>query len=298
MSRWGGRTIAVTAILVSGLLVEAEVAQAAVGPEVQATAPATAPSGTSPTGASPVGAALVGFGPVGTLVAAVQPLPRADVPGTTADAVSRGSAGSWAVGDVDRPVPTASLVKLYVAEGILAAARTAGTVLPAEDLARIDASLTTSDDLAASQLWVDYDGPAVLADVVARYDLQGTTAPTPDPGAWGETLTTAGDLARFLSELPERAHPDDAQLLLGALARATPVGADGFDQAFGLLGPGRSPDVAAKQGWMVLDGQRHLQSIGVVDDQVVVVLAVFPADVVDWPAARAAVDAAAAALTR
>ncbi|MEI4281305.1 class A beta-lactamase-related serine hydrolase [Klenkia terrae] len=296
MSRWGGRTVAVTAVLVAGLLVEAEAAQAAPVAVVRSVQP-TALVAPFPA-VSPIGAALVGFGPVGTLVAAVAPVQSPEPPGTTADAVARGSAGSWAVGDVDRPVPTASLVKLYLAEGILATARTAGTALPAEDLARIDAALTSSDDLAASELWVAYDGPAVLADVVARYDLQGTSAPTPDPGAWGQTLTTAADPARFLTELPDRAHPDDAELLLGALSRATPAGADGFDQSFGLLGPGRSAGTAAKQGWMVLDGQRYLHSIGVVDDRVVVVLATFPVDVVDWPAARAAVDAAAAALSR
>jgi hypothetical protein len=299
MSRWGGRTVAVTAALVAGLLVEAEAAQAAPAAAVRSVQPTALAAPLAPLPlVSPVGAALVGFGPVGTLVAAVAPVQSPEPSGTTADAVARGSAGSWAVGDVDRPVPTASLVKLYLAEGVLAAARTAGTALPAEDLARIDAALTSSDDLAASELWVAYDGPAVLADVVARYDLQGTSTPTPDPGAWGETLTTASDLARFLTELPDRAHPDAAELLLGALSRATPAGADGFDQSFGLLGPGRSAGTAAKQGWMVLDGQRYLHSIGVVDDRVVVVLATFPVDVVDWPAARAAVDAAAAALSR
>ncbi len=293
--------MAVASVLVAGLLVEAEAAQALpvaavpVARAVLTVPPAPSPSSSLP---SPAAAALAGFGPVGSLVAAVRPAQSAEPPGTTADAVARGSVGSWSTGDVDRPVPTASLVKLYLAEGILAAARTAGTDLPAGDLARIDAALTTSDDPAASQLWVTYDGPTVLADVVARYDLQGTTAPAPDPGAWGQALTTAADLARFLTALPDVAHPDDAELLLGSLRQATPVGADGFDQAFGLLGPGPSGEVAAKQGWMYLDGERYLHSVGVVADRVVVVLATFPADLVDWSAARSAVDAAAGALTR
>jgi hypothetical protein len=243
---------------------------------------------------SPALAAQAAFGTTGTLVVQVQPVDLAGTPGTRA----RGSAGSWSAGDVDRPFPTASLVKLYLAEGVLAAARASGAPLGEDDRQRIAAALTSSDDQAASELWVIHDGPGVLADVAARYGLRGTAAPTPDPGAWGSTTTTAADLARFLVELPHRAHPDDAAWLLGLLRSATPLGADGFDQSFGLLGPGRTPGAAAKQGWMCCtDGLRHLHSIGVADGEVVVLLAEFPVEV-DWPAARAALDAAATAISR
>ncbi|MEI4271248.1 serine hydrolase [Klenkia sp. LSe6-5] len=248
----------------------------------------------------PALAARAAFGAAGAVTVLVTPQDPAQVPGTTADASARSVAGTSAAGDVGSPVPTASLVKLYLAEGVLAAARVAGAPLPAADLQRIEAMLTVSDDAAASELWVAHDGAAVLADVVARYGLTGTAPPTPDPGVWGSTTTTAADLARFLVQLPDVAHPDDADRVLGALHRATPLGADGFDQSFGLLGADlleREPDVAAKQGWMCcLDGVRHLHSVGLVAGTVVVLLAAFPTEV-EWPAARSALDAAAEAAT-
>ncbi|SDO07078.1 Beta-lactamase enzyme family protein [Klenkia soli] len=285
----------VAAVLVAGLLVEADAASAA--PAVPAPTPVlTAPAVPGRTAAvvPPATVALAAFGGTGSLVALVGPSPRP----VSSSAGHRGTAAPSTAGDVDAPVPTASLVKLYLAEGILSAARTAGTVVPELDLARITAMLTTSDDTAASELWVAHDGPAVVVDVAARYGLRATAPPTPDPGAWGSATTSAADLATFLADLPDRAHPDDADLLLELLAQATPVGADGFDQSFGLLGPTRSADVAAKQGWMCcVAGQRYLHSVGLQDGRVVVLLASFPADV-DWSVARAAVDAAATAISR
>jgi hypothetical protein len=301
MRRWGGRTAAVTAVLVAGLLVEA-------GPATAATAvaaPLPRPAAVTPAdrfaadltaaGPSPAQAARAAFGPVGSLVVVVAPDEPRRPPGTSADAAARTTEGTSVAGDADLPVPTASLVKLYLAEGILTGARTAGAPLPAEDLARVEAMLTSSDDPSASELWVAYDGPAVLADVIARYGLAGTTPPSPDPGAWGSTRTSAADLVRFLTALPEVAHPEDAALLLGALGRATPTGADGFDQSFGLLSPAVDGVQAAKQGWMCcVDDVAHLHSVGLAGDRVVVLLAAFPPGT-DWAVARAALDAAAAA---
>ncbi len=305
MRRWGGRTVALTAALVAGLLVEAGPATAA--PSVVAAPlprPTPRPRRHRPRRhprrrwypvRRPRRAAQAAFGPVGSLVAVVTPADPPAPVGTSADAASRTAEGTSVAGDADYPVPTASLVKLYLAEGILTGARRAGTPLPAEDLARIEAMLTSSDDPSASQLWVTYDGPAVLADVVARYGLTATTPPSPDPGAWGSSRSSAADLARFLTALPDVAHPDDAALVLGALGRATPAGADGFDQSFGLLSPALGGADAAKQGWMCcVDGARHLHSVGLVDDRVVVLLGTFPPDL-DWSAARGALDAAAAA---
>lgn len=276
MVRGGGRVVALTAALVAGLLVEAAPATAA---STVVASPLVAPAVAGPTSAgtpTPAQAAQTAFGPVGSLVVAV---------------------GTSVSGDAARPVPTASIIKLHLAEGVLAASRAAGSALPAADLARVEAMLTSSDDTAASELWVRYDGPAVLADVVIRYGLTGTTAPAPDPGAWGSSRTSADDLVRFLTALPEVAHPDDAELVLDALGRATPTAADGFDQAFGLLSPAVGDAVAVKQGWMCCtDGVRHLHSVGVVAGRVVVLLAEFPVEV-DWTAARAALDAAATAAT-
>jgi hypothetical protein len=146
-----------------------------------------------------------------------------------------------------RPFPTASMVKLFVAEDLLHRARTGRLALRPGDADLLRRMIISSDDPAASTLWVRYDGERAVRDVARRYGLTGT-APPAIPGQWGRTMTTARDLARFLSLLPVVAHPADADRLLGWMREATPAGADGFDQRFGLFGA--SEDVAVKQGWM------------------------------------------------
>ena len=197
----------------------------------------------------------------------------------------------------DRPFATASLVKLYLAEGLLHRARATGAALSVADSARVAAMLSSSDDDAASRLWVDHGGPAVLADVAARYQLSATSPPT-TAGAWGQSTTSARDLARFLTTLPETAHPDDVRTMWGPLSRDTAVAADGFDQRFGLLADDLVPPGSpVKQGWMCcVDDVRHLHSVGVVGDRVVVLLTAVPA-AVTWAALRSALAAAAAATT-
>ena len=90
---------------------------------------------------------------------------------------------------------------------------------------------------------------------------------------------------------------DDTATLLGWMRSATDTAADGFDQTFGLL-PGRAGNgVAAKQGWMDGAGDgRRVHSAGVfADGTVVVLLGDFPRST-SWADARAALDAAAAAV--
>ncbi|MGR7027340.1 serine hydrolase [Geodermatophilus sp. URMC 62] len=194
----------------------------------------------------------------------------------------------------DRPFPTASLVKLFLAEDVLHRARTGQLTLQPRDWRLLQAMISASDDPAASELWDRFDGPRTVRDVAARYRLTGT-APPADPTQWGETTTTAGDLARFLALLPTVASPADATTLLVWMRTATPLAADGFDQRFGLLGavPGRP---AVKQAWMCcLGGSRHLHSVGVVGTRVVVLLSEVPRSV-GYPRAAAALTAAAASL--
>jgi hypothetical protein len=186
------------------------------------------------------------------------------------------------------------MVKLFVAEDLLHRARTGLLRLTDEDFALLQSMIRRSDDPAASALWVRYGGARMVTDVAARYGLTGT-APPSSPGEWGETTTTARDLARFLSLLPVVAHPADAAALQFWMRTATPVAADGFDQQFGLFGTA-PPLTAVKQGWMCcVGGNRHLHSVGVVGTRVVVLLSEVPR-AVGYDAARAALTAAAAAV--
>ena len=278
--------------------------QAAASPPAQApTRPGTdpAPSPGPAVARDAVLAARDGFAAAGGATVAVFVSDGAPAPTGTisADSAERASSRHEAGWLADQPFPTASLVKLYLAEGLLHRARADGVPLSPEDGDVLDAMLTRSDDDAASRVWVRNDGPDLVTSVAARYALTAT-APPSQRGEWGETTTSARDLGRFLTAIVELAHPDDAARVLGALARVTPAGADGFDQRFGLLAPGAAPAGSpAKQGWMCcVDGNRHLHSVGVVGDRVVVLLTQTPAGR-GWTPARAALDAAAvAALSR
>ncbi|MEX5720246.1 serine hydrolase [Geodermatophilus maliterrae] len=193
-----------------------------------------------------------------------------------------------------RPFPTASIVKLFVAEEVLHRVRTGQLSLEPRDWRLLQDMIRSSDDPAVSELWDRFGGTQMVRDVAARYGLKGTRPPA-DPTQWGETITTARDLARFLALLPTVAAPADATTLLVWMRTATPVAADGFDQRFGVFGtaPGRP---AVKQGWMCcLGGNRHLHSVSVVGTRVVVLLSEVPRSV-GYDRATAALTAAAAAL--
>jgi hypothetical protein len=194
----------------------------------------------------------------------------------------------------DRPFPTASTVKLFLAEDILRRARAGQIELTESDGVRLGKMIRDSDDAAASALWVRFGGARAVDDVATRYGLSGT-APPAVLGQWGETTTTARDLARFLARLPVTAHPADATALLEWMSTAAPVAADGFDQRFGLFGT-VSGSPAVKQGWMCcVGGNRHVHSVGVVGHRVVVLLSEVPR-AVGYDQARASLSAAAAAV--
>jgi hypothetical protein len=234
---------------------------------------------------------------VGTLAVflARQHVPAQGLPIRAVEALSARVAASTAGNAAaDRPFPTASMVKLFMAEDILHRARTGRLALRVDDPFLLQEMIRASDDPAASTLWVRYGGGRMVADVARRYGLSGT-APPAVASQWGEATTTARDLARFLSLLPTVAHPDDAAALLGWMRTATPLAADGFDQQFGLFGTA-PPGTPVKQGWMCcLRGHRHLHSVGVVGSRVVVLLSEVPRRV-GYEEARAALTAAAAAV--
>jgi hypothetical protein len=268
--------------LVAALLVAPPSGAAAGGPPVSQLVPAV----------------VAAYGGPGTLAVAIAAQLRPGQAWTTPAAEAR--AGRLPVIAADngpaaaRPFPTASLVKLFIAADVLHRAREGHVVVPPEDWARLQDMIRRSSDPAASSLWVRYGGGRMVADVAGRYGLTGT-APPGDSSQWGETTTTARDLARFLALLPVVAHPYDAATLQIWMRTATPLGADGFDQRFGLLGsaPGHP---AVKQGWMCcLGGNWHLHSVGVLGTRVVVLLSEVPRGVgVD--AGRRALTGAAGAL--
>jgi hypothetical protein len=194
----------------------------------------------------------------------------------------------------DRPVPSASLVKLLVVQQLLA--RAGPTEWDGTTYRRLERAVTVSDDSAMNVLWTTYDGPALVRAAAAEFGLTGT-APPVVPGQWGQATTTAADVATFLAALTARPGSAAATTLLAWMRATGPTAADGFDQTFGLLSGAGGAGVAAKQGWMCcVDGARQLHSAGVLGDgRVVVVLAEMAAGT-PWTRAGAAVDGVAAAL--
>lgn len=234
--------------------------------------------------------ALAPSGTGGTLAVVVAPVQsaRASLADRTPAPVGNAAA--------DRPTYSASLVKLLVVEDVLHRARTGALTLTTADRQLLMSMLITSDDPAMNTAWERWGADQMVRDAAARYGLT-STAPPAELGQWGQTVTTAGDMARFLAALPVTAHPEDATTMRFWLSMATPLGADGFDQSFGLLAQD-TPGTAAKQGWMCcVADTRHLHSVGYVDDTVVVLLGEVPA-ATGWDVAIAGLDAAAAALLR
>jgi hypothetical protein len=250
-----------------------------------------------PPAAELVPAIEAAYPPVGTLAVFVAPQ-QIPVSGLTIRAAEARTAGLAAAtggnAAADLPLPTASMVKLFIAEDVLHRVRTGRLVPRADDPRLLERMIRSSDDPAASTLWVRYGAGRMVTDVARRYGLTGTTPPA-SPGQWGSTTTTARDLARFLALLPAVAHPDDAETLLTWMRAATPVAADGFDQRYGLFATA-TPLTAVKQGWMCCTrGKRHVHSVGVVGERVVVLLSEV-SRAVGYDEARAALTAAAAAV--
>ncbi|WP_434448728.1 serine hydrolase [Lentzea sp. E54] len=183
----------------------------------------------------------------------------------------------------DKPFYSASLSKLILAADALRQPLSDGD----QDLIR--RALSASDDNAMDVLWTRFDGMGAIGRVATEAGLTGTHAPE-DPSQWGEVVITANDMVRLYRHIlgsPVR----DA--VVAALSSAPATAADGFDQAFGLLG---NAGGYAKQGWMYyLPSSVYLHSAGVLDNRyAVAVLTTSPTG--SWTTARQSINAVTAAV--
>ncbi|HEX4251126.1 MAG TPA: serine hydrolase [Pseudonocardia sp.] len=196
------------------------------------------------------------------------------------------------------PFYSASVVKLFTVVDILHRVETGQATLSQTQLNYIQRALTVSDDNAMNALWEQFGGSSTVTELVGLANLQDTQPPS-DPGEWGETKLSARDVVAVYQYLLTSLNPGDQQLVLNALSSAQNTGADGFDQAFGLLQTPRLSGVAAKQGWMVDDGYEYLHSTGIVGSDnrfLVAVLSKRPASN-GYDVARADVSTAVGRLT-
>ncbi|KWX65833.1 serine hydrolase [Mycobacterium sp. NAZ190054] len=217
----------------------------------------------------------------------------------TADAAASGAdiqaavldrtTGQIASSGADTPFPIASVVKLFIADDLLLQESQGETQLSAADRDALDVMLRSSDDSAAQTFWDRIGQSAVIARIVARYGLTGTTAPY--NGKWDVTQSTAGDLVRYYAKLLDGTGglpPDQADVILGDLAQSTPTGTDGYPQRFGIPDGLDGEPVAVKQGWFCCwngGNQLHV-STGVIGPDRRYVMAISSLDPTDAATAR------------
>jgi hypothetical protein len=193
------------------------------------------------------------------------------------------------------PLYSASVVKLFTAVAILHGAEVGGPLLTDSQRADIQRALSLSDDNAMNALWEQFGGPKTVTDMIGLANLRDTRPPA-NPGEWGETLISARDVVAVYQFLLTSMTQADRDTVLGALAGAQDVGADGFDQTFGLLRSPRPLGVAAKQGWMIDGPTLYLHSTGVSGAGARYVIALLSAQpaTVGYETGRAYVSAAVA----
>jgi CubicO group peptidase (beta-lactamase class C family) len=223
----------------------------------------------------------------------------------TADAAESGAGIETVVLDRDTgqivsngantPFPIASVVKLFIADDLLLQESEGKTKLSAADRKSLDVMLRSSDDGAAQNFWNRSGQNAVIARVVARYGLTGTTAPS--NGHWDVTLSTASDLVRYYDMLLDGSGglpPEQANVILGNLAQSTPTGTDGYPQRFGIPDGLYAEPVAVKQGWFCCwNGANQLHvSTGAIGPERRYVMAISSLEPDDAAAARETVTQA------
>ncbi|WP_235870587.1 class A beta-lactamase-related serine hydrolase [Rhodococcus xishaensis] len=175
------------------------------------------------------------------------------------------------------PFPTASLAKLFIADDLFYREASTELRLTAREHRLVARMLEYSDDFAATELWNRYGTSDIVVDVAARNHLAATSAPY--DGRWWNTTTTGRDLVDYYSAMLSGSGGLDAphrNELMGYLHNFGRIGADGYDQSFGIPAglPGES-DIAVKQGWMCCSGGRWLHlSTGVIgpDDRYILVV--------------------------
>lgn len=145
-----------------------------------------------------------------------------------------------------RQFRSASLVKLLIALDYLQTKGSTAAV-PAADRTLLQSMLRSSDDDAASTLWVRGGYEKIVQRMVTRIGLVDTQPPT-DRRYWGYTALSAADVVTIYTYLLDRAPASFRDLIVGDLERSTRCAADGFNQGFGLP-RAVTGTKAVKQGW-------------------------------------------------
>jgi hypothetical protein len=197
----------------------------------------------------------------------------------------------------------ASVLKLFLIADLLHQQEQGAITLSQRDNDDIGLALTRSDDSAMDALWENYDGPSAIDALIGLAHLRDTQVPADinRTGEWGETLISARDVLAVYSYVLTQLNATDRNLVIGDLNNADPTGYQGFDQAFGLLGPTRDGATKAKQGWMSYQHRIMLHTTGILDGRnqvVVAILSARPGPLGAYQPAEQQLNAATAAMVR
>jgi hypothetical protein len=143
---------------------------------------------------------------------------------------------------------SASLVKLFIALDYLES-HGPDYEIPADDLALLEPMLRSSNDDAASVLWVRDGWVEIVNRMVAKIGLTDTAPPPAEKrGTWGYTAISAADIVKTYEYILEKADPKFRDFIMGNLEQSTKCGDDGFDQTFGIP-KALMRENGVKQGW-------------------------------------------------
>lgn len=205
------------------------------------------------------GAALVRM-PTGRAAEAAEAV-EADADDVAAVVLDRRTGEYAESGPVDEQMYTASVVKVMVA---LDLALRRGNRITGDERELVHRALSASDDAALNALWSTEDGSGAVERVAARAGMTDTYPPA-DPAQWGETVSTARDMARLFALVGSGLPPKHHDMLVDPMRHATETAVDGFDQRFGLAA---QSGTAVKPGWMCCqEGRVTLHSAGFVDPE-------------------------------
>lgn len=142
-------------------------------------------------------------------------------------------------------IRSASLVKLMIVLDYFDK-HGADNPIPTLDKGKLESMLRSSDDNAASKLWVQEGWEKIVERVVAKLGLPDTGPPA-CRRYWGYTPTSAADIVAVYRYILDSAHLTVRDFIMSNLHQATRCASDGFDQSFGI--PSVITGSAYKQGW-------------------------------------------------
>lgn len=220
-------------------------------------APVTAEAG--PEDETAVGTALARM-PNGYPAAAVQAVEE-NTDDVAAVVLDRQTGEYAESGPVDEQMYTASVVKVLVVADLV---MRRGDRVSADERELLHRALSASDDEALNALWSMDGGSGAVERIAARAGMTDTHPPE-DPAQWGETVSTARDMARLFGFVGSGLSPQHRDMLVDPMRHAADSAVDGFDQRFGLA---TQPGTAVKPGWMCCqEGRVTLHSAGFVDPE-------------------------------